>query len=48
MSEKPENLDPFGISQKQLYKAFKLMGYGQHIYKDLSVNEKIIEIYLSI
>ena len=47
MSEKPEKLNYFGISQKQLYKALKLMGYGQHIYEDLSENEKIIEIYLS-
>ena len=31
MNEKPENLDPFDISQKQLYKALKLMNYDRSI-----------------
>ena len=48
MSEKPENLDPFDISQKQLYKALKLMGYDRHIYEALSEPEKFIEIKITM
>ena len=48
MNEKPENLDPFDISQKQLYKAMKLMGYDRHIYEALSEPEKFIEIKITM
>ena len=48
MNEKPENLDPFDISQKQLYKALKLMGYDHHIYEALSEPEKFIEIKITL
>ena len=48
MNEKLENLDPFDISQKQLYKALKLMGYDRHIYEALSEPEKFIEIKITM
>jgi glutamate dehydrogenase (NAD(P)+) len=48
MNEKPENLDPFAISQKQLYNALKLMGYDRHIYEALSEPEKFIEIKITM
>ncbi len=49
MNEKQlENLDPFEISQKQLYKACKLMGYDHQIFNALSEPEKFIEIKITM
>ena len=48
MSDKVENLDPFDISQKQLYKALKLMGYGRDIYATLSEPERFLEIKITM
>ncbi len=48
MSDKVENLDPFDISQKQLYKALKLMGYGRDIYAALSEPERFLEIKITM
>jgi glutamate dehydrogenase (NAD(P)+) len=48
MSDKVENLDPFDISQKQLYMALKLMGYGRDIYAALSEPERFLEIKITM
>jgi glutamate dehydrogenase (NAD(P)+) len=47
MNEESENLDPFDISQKQLYKALKLMGYGRYYYAALSEPERFIEVKIT-
>ena len=46
--EKAENLDPFDIAQKQLYKACKLMNYDRHIYVALSEPERFIEVKITM
>jgi len=46
--EKEENLDPFDIAQKQLYKACKLMNYDRHIYVALSEPERFIEVKITM
>lgn len=43
-----ENLDTFEISQVQLHKACKLMGYDSHIYNALKEPEKFIEIKITM
>jgi len=43
-----ENLDPFQISQIQLYNACKIRGCDREIYKSLSQPERFIEIKLTI
>ena len=43
-----ENLDPFEISQIQLYNACKLRGYDREIYNSLSQPERFVEIKLTI
>jgi glutamate dehydrogenase (NAD(P)+) len=49
MNEKTEeNLDPFDISQKQLYKAIKLMDYDHSIWAALSEPERFIEVKIHI
>ena len=48
MNEQVEELDPFKISQKQLYNASKLIGLDEHIYKALSVPEKFITIKITM
>jgi glutamate dehydrogenase (NAD(P)+) len=48
VKEMSENLDPFEISQKQLYKACKLMGYHRHIFDALSEPEKFIQIKITM
>ncbi len=47
-TEKSENLDPFDISQKQLFKACKLMDYDRHIYAALSEPERFIEVKITM
>ncbi len=39
-----ENLDPFTISQKQLYDACKISGYDSQIYNALKTPERFVEI----
>jgi glutamate dehydrogenase (NAD(P)+) len=43
-----ENLDPFSISQKQLYDACKIKGYDTQIYETLSVPERFVEIKITM
>ena len=43
-----ENLDPFSISQKQLYDACKIKGYDSEIYNTLSVPERFVEIKITM
>ena len=43
-----ENLDPFQISQKQLYEACKLNGYDNEIYNTLSSPERFVEIKITM
>ena len=43
-----ENLDPFAISQKQLYDACKISGYESQIYNALSTPERFIEIKITM
>ncbi len=43
-----ENLDPFSISQKQLYDACKISGYESQIYNALSTPERFIEIKITM
>ena len=43
-----ENLDPFQISQKQLYEACKLNGYDNEIYNTLSTPERFVEIKITM
>jgi len=43
-----ENLDPFEISQMQLYNACKIQGYDREIYKSLSQPERFVEIKLTM
>ncbi|MFO8017109.1 MAG: Glu/Leu/Phe/Val dehydrogenase [Promethearchaeia archaeon] len=47
MMEEEENLDPFDISQKQLYKALKLMGHDRYYYAALSEPERFIEVKIT-
>ncbi|MGM0470459.1 MAG: Glu/Leu/Phe/Val family dehydrogenase, partial [Promethearchaeati archaeon] len=42
------DLDPFKISQEQLYNALQLMGYEQNIYNALSEPERFIEVKLTL
>ena len=48
MNEQVEELDPFKISQKQLYNASKLIGLDENIYKALSEPEKLITIKITM
>jgi len=48
MNNNSENLDPFSISQKQLYNALELMGYNKGIYNALSEPERFIEIKITL
>ena len=48
IQEQEEELDPFKISQKQLYNACRLIGLDQHIYKALSEPEKFIQIKITM
>jgi len=48
MSDNTEVLDPFKITQKQLYNALQLMGYEQNIYNALSEPERFIEVKLTL
>ncbi|NHJ23682.1 MAG: Glu/Leu/Phe/Val dehydrogenase [Candidatus Lokiarchaeota archaeon] len=43
-----ENLDPFSISQKQLYEACKIKGYDTQIYETLSVPERFVEVKITM
>lgn len=43
-----ENLDPFAISQKQLYDACKISGYESQIYNALSTPERFVEIKITM
>ncbi|TES94808.1 MAG: Glu/Leu/Phe/Val dehydrogenase [Promethearchaeota archaeon] len=43
-----ENLDPFQISQIQLYNACKIRGCDREIYKSLSQPERFVEIKLTM
>jgi len=43
-----ENLDPFQISQIQLYNACKIRGCDREIYKALREPERFVEIKLTI
>ncbi len=43
-----EILDPFKISQHQLAEACKIKGYGDEIYKALSVPERFVEVKLTM
>jgi len=48
VNEQVEELDPFKISQKQLYNASKLIGLDENIYKALSEPEKLITIKITM
>lgn len=48
LDEKEEDLDPFKISQKQLYNACTLIGLDEKIYQALSEPEKFIEIKITM
>ena len=43
-----ENLDPFQISQIQLYTACKIRGFDREIYNSLSQPERFVEVKLTI
>ncbi|KKN47761.1 hypothetical protein LCGC14_0659580 [marine sediment metagenome] len=43
-----ENLDPFTISQKQLYDACKLSGYDSQIYNALKTPERFVEVKITM
>ncbi len=43
-----ENLDPFTISQKQLYDACKISGYDSQIYNALKTPERFVEIKITM
>jgi glutamate dehydrogenase (NAD(P)+) len=43
-----ENLDPFQISQIQLYNALKLIGYDRQVYKAMSEPERFIEVKITM
>ncbi len=43
-----ENLDPFTISQKQLYDACKISGYDNQIYNALKTPERFVEIKITM
>ncbi|KKN03665.1 hypothetical protein LCGC14_1105430, partial [marine sediment metagenome] len=43
-----ENLDPFSISQRQLFDACKISGYESEIYNSLSTPERFVEIKITM
>ncbi len=43
-----ENLDPFTISQKQLYDACKISGYDSQIYNALKTPERFVEVKITM
>jgi glutamate dehydrogenase (NAD(P)+) len=43
-----ENLDPFGISQKQLLNSCNMKGYDKEIYNALSEPERFVEVSITI